>query len=416
MPRTSHRLSLFSQRLDRVAFVAYFLGAVVPLGALAWVTQRYAIPANPTLRVFFLPLLISIALLSLGSFLALRKTARDALARLNRDNRNLAILLRGSRSLSAVAHDDEVMQVSAGCAGELTRARAAYFLVPGSTEGEVTVAQSAGARADELFTRQRERIEALAVAAIVEQTPQHPEPGTLLAVPCGDDASVRGVILTALDDALDGESRASAVTLLSTLSRLASVALRNADLREAQRNFFTHTTHLLVSALDAHLDFQGDHSSRVAHLSVAIGRALGLEEARLQQLHFAALLHDIGMLGIDRRRLTERPVVQRHPRLGSEMLQRIRLWEGLAPIVLHHHEWFDGGGYPDGLRGEEIPLESRIIGLAEAFDSMTNTSSYRPTISEEEARKRIRECAGSQFDPRLVEVFERLPKDEEVPV
>ena len=94
--------------------------------------------------------------------------------------------------------------------------------------------------------------------------------------------------------------------------------------------------------------------------------------SRLQRLHFAALLHDIGMLKLDSSLQHDSKLCAKHTLLGSRMLGRIRLWQELAPIVHHHHEWFDGRGYPDGIAGEAIPLESRIIALCDAFDSMTS--------------------------------------------
>ena len=188
-----------------------------------------------------------------------------------------------------------------------------------------------------------------------------------------------------------------------------TVALKNADLRGKQRNFFTHVTNLLVNALDTHLDHQADHSRRVAMMANRIGRQLGLEDLDLQRLHFAALLHDIGMLRIDPESLKgNRMAVESHPGIGYEMLKQIDLWRDIAPLVLHHHEHWDGNGYPDQLRGEEIPLASRIIAVAEAFDSMTSTQSYRVAVSEQEALDLIRDAAGQQFDPEVARVFLRL--------
>ena len=100
-------------------------------------------------------------------------------------------------------------------------------------------------------------------------------------------------------------------------------------------------------------------------------------------------------------------MVRRHAELGDEMLRPIRVWEDIAPLVRHHHEWFDGRGYPDRLAGESIPLESRIIAVAEAFDAMTAEKSYKEAIPVEEAIDRIREGSGTQFDPAVVEAFLR---------
>jgi HD-GYP domain-containing protein (c-di-GMP phosphodiesterase class II) len=111
------------------------------------------------------------------------------------------------------------------------------------------------------------------------------------------------------------------------------------------------------------------------------------------------------MLRVDPGQVGERDAVRRHPEFGAEMLRPIKLWEDLAPIVRHHHEWIDGSGYPDGLRGERIPLEARIIAVAEAFDALTSEQSYQQPIPLDEAVGRIEAGAGVQFDSAVVAAF-----------
>jgi polar amino acid transport system substrate-binding protein len=207
---------------------------------------------------------------------------------------------------------------------------------------------------------------------------------------------------------LDG----SALGSLSTLGALAAIALRNADLQDAQRNFFTHTTDMLVSALDSHLGYHAGHGQRVAQYANRLGRELGLDEPRLQRLHFAALLHDVGMLKLERHLQIDRRSAARHTVLGARMLGRIRLWQELAPIVQHHHEWWDGSGYPDGISAEAIPLESRIIAVCDAFDSMTSATSYRDRVSFAEALRELETGAGTQFDPDVAVAFCRLARED----
>jgi HD-GYP domain-containing protein (c-di-GMP phosphodiesterase class II) len=117
------------------------------------------------------------------------------------------------------------------------------------------------------------------------------------------------------------------------------------------------------------------------------------------------------MLKLDRNQQMTRASCDKHCVLGSRMLSRIRLWRHLAPIVYHHHEWFDGTGYPDGLVGEAIPLESRIIALCDAVDSMTSDDSYRTPLALDVAMEEVERCAGSQFDPALAAALVGLARD-----
>jgi putative nucleotidyltransferase with HDIG domain len=231
----------------------------------------------------------------------------------------------------------------------------------------------------------------------------------LLAVNCSSEQKSKSIVV--VQNYLNRDSKTSSARALSALASLVSVAQHNVDLQAAQQNFFTHLTHLVVTALDTHLEYHADHSSQVARLSVSIGRKLQLDDECLEQMHFAALLHDVGMLKVPRAMLANPEAVQEHPKSGAEMLLQITLWEHLADIVLYHHEWYNGRGYPTGIEGEEIPLESRIIGLAEAFDSMTNTSSYKLPKSRFEAAQAIREGAGTQFDPKIANIFLELLDD-----
>ena len=133
-----------------------------------------------------------------------------------------------------------------------------------------------------------------------------------------------------------------------------------------------------------------------------------LDEKRLERLYFASLLHDLGMLKIPPGKHAEERKARKHPLLGSRMLSTIRLWEDLAPFVLHHHEWYDGNGYPEGLAGDKIPLEARVIALADSVDAMVRPASYRDQLSVEEMSSEVRDASGTQFDPEVARVFLEL--------
>jgi GAF domain-containing protein len=415
------RLSIFAHGIDRAAFVAYFLGAVVPLAALGWLTHVHVLPHLQEGRAAqgLVGLIVSVGVLSLVAFLALRRVARQSVARLQAQGQRLETLLEASHAVAQAPYGAEVCRLAARYVLGLARAEAGLVLALPAGEGEGPKLEgSAGAGAASLFAAHepalRDALAALVAGAAPlgatrERGPWRGEgrrPAALAAAPLAQGGRVEGAIVALREAAGDGFEPAE-IAALSTLAALVSVSRHNADLRDAERNFFAHVTELLVTALDASLDMQRGHARRVAYLSGAVGRALGLSEAELERLHFAALLHDIGMLRIDPGSAS-RTVYKQHPLLGYRMLKPIRLWERLAPLVLHHHEWFDGRGYPEGLAGEAIPLESRIIGVAEAFDSMTSARSYRQPVPVAEALAEVRKGAGTQFDPTVARAFLEL--------
>ena len=419
MSKTVGDLSIFSHTLDRTAVVVFALGAGVPLAALAYVVHRYVLPSMPEgpVALGLIGLVISIGALSLGSFLVLQRITHQSLRRLDEQNRHLATMLEAARWVADAPYGDEVLRAIATCAARLGDAPAAFVLTKEKQDEPATLAGSAGEEAAALFPR----IDA-ELATVIEPALANGQP----LLWSGADAGRFGVHSLAIVPLLDGEATVGALMVarteegedfdeshlnsLSTLATLAGVARHNADLRDSQRNFFVHMTEILMGALDLHVDTQAGHARRVAHVSNRIGRKLGFEGRDLERLHFGALLHDIGMLKIDVRS-EDKVATRRHASIGHQMLKPIRLWEDLAPIVLHHHEWFDGTGYPERIAGNQIPLESRIIGIAEAFDSMTSEASYKSAVPVEEALRRIEAGAGRQFDPEIVPVLMDLVRE-----
>ncbi|WP_264841735.1 sensor domain-containing diguanylate cyclase/phosphohydrolase [Caldinitratiruptor microaerophilus] len=183
------------------------------------------------------------------------------------------------------------------------------------------------------------------------------------------------------------------------------------ELRRAHRAVL----HTLTAAIDARDPYTHGHSNRVAEYTVAIARQMGLSPQDIERLRYAALLHDIGKLGVDDRVLrkrgplnaAERAAMMEHPVIGAQLLEKAGVFEEVMAGVRHHHEWYNGGGYPDGLAGEAIPLDARIIGVADAFDAMTSDRPYRPALSPAQALAQLQEGQGVQFDPIVVEAFAR---------
>lgn len=176
------------------------------------------------------------------------------------------------------------------------------------------------------------------------------------------------------------------------------------------------TVESFVLALHARDAYTAQHSERVATMSVLLAKALRLTAEQVERVRVAALLHDIGKLGIREHILQkngklapeEFDHIKTHPLLAETILQPIKPLRSLIPIVKHEHEAFDGTGYPDGLRGEAIPLEARIIAIADAYDALTSDRPYRKALSTEEAFAILKQGTGTQWDPKLVWAFTRL--------
>ena len=176
----------------------------------------------------------------------------------------------------------------------------------------------------------------------------------------------------------------------------------------------------LIATIGVNDDYTKCHSERVAEYSREIAARHGLSEEEQEIIYIMALLHDIGKIGVPaavinkpgRLMDVEYEIVKQHPVLGAEILKNIKDFPKLAAVVRSHHERFDGKGYPDGLAGEEIPAEARIIAVAESYDAMTGESRYRTPLSKAEARAEIEKSSGSQFDPVFAGIMLQMIDEE----
>jgi HD-GYP domain-containing protein (c-di-GMP phosphodiesterase class II) len=190
----------------------------------------------------------------------------------------------------------------------------------------------------------------------------------------------------------------------------------NLRVKELQTELSTIRTSV-ICALNQLLDLKdlntGVHSTRLAEWSVRIGRDLGLDDGALRDLEVAAILHDIGKIGTPDHILKkpgpltpeERGIIQKHPEYGWAVLRVVPGFERVSLFVLHHHEAFDGSGYPAGLKGEEIPIGSRIVSVMDSFDAMVSSRPYRRGLSLDEAVRRLEAGIGTQFDPTVTPRF-----------
>jgi putative nucleotidyltransferase with HDIG domain len=201
--------------------------------------------------------------------------------------------------------------------------------------------------------------------------------------------------------------------LLQALAHQSAVAIQNAQLFLDLQDSFVATVRALAQAVDAKDSYTAGHSTRVTDYSVIIAEELGLGPDDLRRVRLAGLLHDVGKIGI-RDNVLGKPgalndeeftVMKSHPTVGASILKPVTQLAEVVPGVLHHHERFDGRGYPNGLKAEEIPLMGRIIGVADAFDAMTSDRVYRPRLSDEIAIAELKKHSGTQFDSKMVKAF-----------
>lgn len=201
--------------------------------------------------------------------------------------------------------------------------------------------------------------------------------------------------------------------VLLALGDQAGAVLENNRLQEEMRDSYLAVVRLLSETIRVKDPALGSHGDEVSDYVVAVGRRLGLDSERRERLRFGSLLHDVGKIAISEQILLkpgplsaeEEHIVQLHPRIGSRLVSEVSSLEPLSEAILHHHERFDGTGYPDGLGGEDIPLEARIISVADAFSAMTADRPYRKAMSVDEACAELDRCAGSDFDPNIASVF-----------
>ena len=201
--------------------------------------------------------------------------------------------------------------------------------------------------------------------------------------------------------------------LLENLSAPIAIALENASLYEQNRKNFIRWMMILAEAIEKRDAYTGGHVQRVLDYSVAIGRRMSLPGEELENLRYAAILHDLGKIWIDssilnmKSRLTDEEFerMKAHTTMGAEIIEHAGMSEQIADGIRHHHERFDGGGYPAGLEGAKIPVIARIIAVADTYDAITTTRPYRGGLEEDFALTEIKEGAGRQFCPDTVKAF-----------
>lgn len=240
---------------------------------------------------------------------------------------------------------------------------------------------------------------------------------SLLTVPLIEHLRIIGVI--SVYSSKPSQYRKDDIKLLSMFADQAAIAIENAKLFEQVQSSYLNTIRTLTNIIDAKDNSTYGHSERVMGNALSIAEELKLAPEQKEALQYASFLHDIGKIGIDASILTKPSQLTqeewnkmiRHPKIGADIVYQIGFLSDLAPIILHHHEKYAGGGYPDAnLKGENIPLGARILSVADAYEAMISDRPYRKALTKQKALEELKKASGVQFDPKVVKAFLRSIK------
>lgn len=366
----------------------------------------------------------------------------------------LTLLYEVGRSLASLVRLDELLDGIVSAAADVMQARASSLMLVDETGEFLTFEVATGEKGSQLKGL-RLPIDDKSVAGrvarsgeplIVDDVSQIPyfsgevdrtvefQTRNILCVPLHGQAGTIGVI-EVLNKVTGERFTEDDVALLTALAGSAAVALENARLyeetarraaelaamvAELQRTY-AGTMHALSALLDTRDASTQGHSQRVVHYTLAIARELGITDRdQLQIIQYGALLHDVGKIGVPDAVLRkpgaltpdEWTEMRKHPEIGYQMLRGIDFLQKALPIVRHHHERWDGTGYPKGLGGEAIPIEARIFAVADCFDALLSERPYKRGLPAEQAIARIVADRGTHFDPAVIDAFLRVPHEE----
>src|SRR3989338_2267159 len=414
--------------------------SIIPLVTMTYLSYKYVFPfldsrGDDTLKISAISIIILSVFLSVFGYLFSQRDGNRTIKAMGRTNRQLATLFKVANSLSSTVHIDIILKEILESGTKLIEGESGTIFL--RENGNLICREVAGSAKNRNKGKELpvngspyENVILKKDILIFNKTSDSGEINSFPAGKFSDkndwfDDSVNSLICLPLiynDEAIGilevfnkkGKKGFDETDkkLLENLAVQASISIKNAEFYDNQNNFSIHMLELLVSAMEDNVAWEG-HLHNVARYCNFISRKLNLPESERKNLHFAALLHDIGMLKIEPISRTVPEEFQKHPAIGSEMIKPITIWKKIHPIILHHHENFDGSGYPEKLKGEEIPIGARIIHVVEAYDTLTNEETYSGVLSRDEAMKELERCAGTKYDPKIINVFLAVLKEQE---
>ena len=428
----SGKFSIWSVPIGYRVKVIFFLVSVIPMVVMSFLTVEYVFPflseQHKKLVMGGLTIVVYLVVfIAIMGYLLLQKSTNQVISQLKSQNKQLFHLFRVANAISSTIYLDELLQRIVDAAIEVTDSEGGLLFLYQPEEERLRLKVIRGKNGEKMASKEVELGKGVAgmvalkkEAFLLNETVKEKEKvqlyEELLDIPVHSILSVPLVFQEELIGVVEIFNKRGGFTeedkeLLTVLASQAAIFIRNVEMMEAQQNYFTHITKILVRAMENYEVWKG-HLEKVARWSDLITRKLSLPEEERRDIHFAALLHDIGIIWLGPTSKLKEKMKKEHPVIGEKMIRPITIWRKVAPVILHHHERYDGKGYPHGLKGEEIPLGARIIAVAEAYDTMTNINSYncKPTI--EEAKQELIDNAGTQFDSAIVKLFLQILKEE----
>ncbi len=418
---TTHRTT--ATQLQR----ASTLLGLEPADASRWISEQTCWVPDVLLRMGQLAAERLVAETRLQS---LESEIRDLSVHLSTTYEEISLLYRLTQNLKLSANDEELARLALDWLSEVVpvESLAVQFLasapeaqLEGRREAKLIAHGPCPITSDEMsaiveYFEVAPHQRPLVVNRVMTDQPAWPWPEVreLVLVPLCEGDRLFGW-LAAFNHNLGGEFGTVEASLLSSVGAILGIHSGNTELYQSQRELFAGMVRALTSAIDAKDPYTCGHSDRVARVAVRIAQELGCDARQVDTVYLSGLLHDVGKIGIDDEvlrkpgKLTEAEYehIKSHAEIGFKILNDIKQLDEVLPVVLHHHEQWDGRGYPQGLAGESIPLLARIVAVADSFDAMGSDRPYRQGMSDEKLDAILRDGSGKQWDAQVVEAFFR---------